>query len=380
MKNLNNTTGTLLIIFLAFNVIIMSSVKAQQNIRDKFLVEKIYYNWGDYWGLGDQWGLSEYYYDTDNKLLKIVWTGQFVENGQLRDGKAVTVFEYENGRVSKLMFTDSTHFLCNSCDERYFYNSHGQLIRNVSYVNGEYHRHLNFHYQNELMVSTYTDNSYPFQYDTLFYDNSGNVVRRSLGGWREYHYEYDNNPKPNFGLDYLFAYQLLPGQGDLATIERGLSKNNITKSVTDEHTFNYTYNEYGLPDSYEMIFDPCPPIEPHISYITYKQVEVGISEPEMELLDIKVFPNPTTGKLTIEWTSGQVDEWASVEVFDVFGRKMLEQKAEGRKQKENSPPFMEGWQPAADGVVIDISHLVAGVYLVKITTEKGVVVKKVVKQ
>jgi len=41
---------------------------------------------------------------------------------------------------------------------------------------------------------------------------------------------------------------------------------------------------------------------------------------------------------------------------------------------------MEGWQPAADGVVIDISHLVAGVYLVKITTEKGVVVKKVVKQ
>ncbi|MCL2312148.1 MAG: T9SS type A sorting domain-containing protein [Firmicutes bacterium] len=52
-----------------------------------------------------------------------------------------------------------------------------------------------------------------------------------------------------------------------------------------------------------------------------------------------------------------------MEVFDVFGRKLIEQKAEGRRQKE-----------------IDITEFSLGVYFVKITTEKGVIVKKVVKQ
>ena len=40
---------------------------------------------------------------------------------------------------------------------------------------------------------------------------------------------------------------------------------------------------------------------------------------------------------------------------------------------------MEGWQPQADGVV-NISHLPAGIYILKIFTETGVDVKKVVKE
>jgi hypothetical protein len=41
---------------------------------------------------------------------------------------------------------------------------------------------------------------------------------------------------------------------------------------------------------------------------------------------------------------------------------------------------LEGWQPQADGVVINISHLNSGIYFVKITTDAGEVVKKAVKQ
>jgi hypothetical protein len=60
-----------------------------------------------------------------------------------------------------------------------------------------------------------------------------------------------------------------------------------------------------------------------------------------------------------------------VEIFDVFGKK--------QKAARNSPPFMEGCQPQADGVVIDISHLPPGIYLLQIETEQGVVTKKVLK-
>jgi hypothetical protein len=41
---------------------------------------------------------------------------------------------------------------------------------------------------------------------------------------------------------------------------------------------------------------------------------------------------------------------------------------------------MEGWQPQADGVVINISHLATGIYFLKISTEAGQVVKKVLKE
>ena len=77
-------------------------------------------------------------------------------------------------------------------------------------------------------------------------------------------------------------------------------------------------------------------------------------------------PNPTTGELRIENGELIIME---VEVFDVYGR----------KQKGNSPPFMEGWQPQADGVVINISHLQAGIYFVRISTETGTITKKIIK-
>jgi len=357
-----------LITFFAFICVIIAitCAKAQQNSNYKFLVEKT-----EAVKEPPEFAMTEFIYDTDNKLIKSITTSHFFEQGNWRDGKSITVFEYENGRISKTMYTDSTHLLCNSCDEHYFYNTQGQLIRNESYHNGVYYRHLNFHYQNGLMVSTYTDNSYPLQYDTLFYDNSGNVVKRSLGGWREYHYEYDNNPKLSFGIDYLFLYPPPPAQATMdANLAIGLSKNNMTKTYPSDPNapfdkFNYTYNEYGMPETVESMFIDSVNnfVRSYTISITYKQVEVGISEPKTELFDIKVFPNPTTGKLTIEWTSGQVDEWTSIEVFDVFGRKLIEQKAEGRRQKE-----------------IDITEFSLGVYFVKITTEKGVIVKKVVKQ
>ena len=96
-----------------------------------------------------------------------------------------------------------------------------------------------------------------------------------------------------------------------------------------------------------------------------------------ELEGVRVWPNPTAGELRVKSEELRVE---SVEVYDIYGRKVLEQKAEGRKQNENSPPFMEGWQPQADGVVMDISHLPAGIYFVRVAFESGSCVKKLVKQ
>ena len=68
-----------------------------------------------------------------------------------------------------------------------------------------------------------------------------------------------------------------------------------------------------------------------------------------------ISPNPTTGELRIRNYELGI---TGIEVFDVYGRKLT---------SHSSP-------------LINISHLPAGLYFVKITTELGNVVKKVVKQ
>ena len=76
----------------------------------------------------------------------------------------------------------------------------------------------------------------------------------------------------------------------------------------------------------------------------------------MELNDISIYPNPTTGELRIE--NGELII-KNVELFDMHGKKILNSQL----STLNS---------------LDISHLSAGMYFVRITTEKGVVTKKIV--
>jgi hypothetical protein len=73
---------------------------------------------------------------------------------------------------------------------------------------------------------------------------------------------------------------------------------------------------------------------------------------------INVYPNPTTGELKIE--SGMLSV-KNVEIFDVIGKKV----------------FM--FQVFSE-TVLNISHLQGGFYFVRISTEAGEVMRKVLKE
>jgi len=72
---------------------------------------------------------------------------------------------------------------------------------------------------------------------------------------------------------------------------------------------------------------------------------------------VSIYPNPTTGELKIENGELKIQQ---ISVLDLMGNKLL---------------YLE----RASGEV-DISHLPSGIYFVQITTEKGVVTKKVLKR
>jgi len=102
----------------------------------------------------------------------------------------------------------------------------------------------------------------------------------------------------------------------------------------------------------DYIQDFCVEVEP-----------LSIDEPLLTAL--QVYPNPTTGELQVTSYELQV---TGVEVFDVYGR--------------NLTPFPSPiWRGVSEGRgVVNIAHLNPGIYFIKITTEQGEVVKKVLKQ
>ena len=91
-----------------------------------------------------------------------------------------------------------------------------------------------------------------------------------------------------------------------------------------------------------------------------------LSVREPVLLNITIFPNPTTGVLNLiqEHITSDALHVTNIEIFDIYGRKY-----EGAKARKD-----EG------EIVLNITNLSAGIYFVKIRSEMGEVVKKVIKQ
>ena len=102
-----------------------------------------------------------------------------------------------------------------------------------------------------------------------------------------------------------------------------------------------------------------------ISYFKGSEpVEIKITEIQWD--EITVYPNPTTGELRIE--NGEL-KIQNVEIFDIYGKNLTPQTSYLKPQTSHCKPQ----------TVLDISLLKAGIYFLYITTEKEVVIRKVVK-
>jgi hypothetical protein len=97
------------------------------------------------------------------------------------------------------------------------------------------------------------------------------------------------------------------------------------------------------------------PKKKHISLIEY-------STPEWHATDFDLFPNPTDGKVNLvigETLQGK----AIVEVYNLLGEQMIAKKVNHLQKGET--------------YTLDLSHLVSGLYIIKLSTENGSCSKKV---
>ena len=113
---------------------------------------------------------------------------------------------------------------------------------------------------------------------------------------------------------------------------------------------------YFVREVFENADEVC--VSPFTEVQIYADLCEGVNQNYME--NVKITPNPTTGELRMENGELRID---NVEIFDVYGRK-LSQVSNLKSQISYQ---------------MNITELSAGVYFVKISTELGATVKKVVK-
>ena len=123
-------------------------------------------------------------------------------------------------------------------------------------------------------------------------------------------------------------------------------------SITEgKITFHRSGNYIVIMTNWAVVSNPyAPPAQVIVEIEVLPDSTDGIVEPTKE--NFTVYPNPTTGQLTIE----------NVELFDIYGKSVL-------RHCERSEAIQK----------IDASHLENGIYFMKITTDKGMSVKKIIK-
>ena len=86
--------------------------------------------------------------------------------------------------------------------------------------------------------------------------------------------EYDNSPRPNFNMDDVFAYEPIFGMSNTySEYIRNYSQNNMTHDIESLQTWEYEYNEQGLPKTmYYQYADVVPENHPVFRF-TYRRVE-----------------------------------------------------------------------------------------------------------
>jgi hypothetical protein len=124
-------------------------------------------------------------------------------------------------------------------------------------------------------------------------------------------------------------------------------------SVTDGKFTFHTLGKYTVTMTNHVFTSSDDPTKVIVEIVV---VPLGIAE--NEALHISVYPNPTTGELHVTCHGSHVTD---IEVFDMYGKKQNHVSCVTRHE-------------------IDISHLQSGIYFVKIFTEKGEIIKKIVKQ
>lgn len=251
-------------------VCILISCDKEENeiVKDsQYLVDKIY-NYNNQL-------VGDYIYDNNNRLIEINMYFYDTDNGRRIDYE----FKYQEDKVKTINYIEYQFPQANHTIEL-TYNSSNQIVKKETFKSGNLIDTQYYKYYKDGKLKCLTDENGNDNY-FFTYNKTENVIQVKwlyvdtwFGGDTIEKYRnflYDNRFKPNFRIDYLFFLEPLPGFGTRATLEKGISKNNMIEYVESGTKWIYTYNAHDLPETIETQWKNIETLEPMILKIEYKK-------------------------------------------------------------------------------------------------------------
>ncbi len=117
-------------------------------------------------------------------------------------------------------------------------------------------------------------------------------------------------------------------------------------------TFTYDVNSNNLSATYRNFNHPGTKYKSGDSmYYYYRYVTLGINSIPAQNADIRIYPNPSNGKFTVQWAAISVP--ATVEVYNMLGEKL------------------KSFQLSLQNNQIDLSSQTNGIYLYRVISDAG---------
>ena len=149
---------------------------------------------------------------------------------------------------------------------------------------------------------------------------------------------------------------------DSAKVESGYYGYGFTVTSTEAMLLMSTIQSEGaarlsVSDTLQTVYGCDSIVSLLIVFTSYETGSEDIDEVEVEEADIRVYPNPTTDRVTVE-TPGM----SRVELYDNEGRRLEDYTVDG------------------DIFRLSLAHLSSGMYYLRVHTPRGVTIQKVVKK
>ena len=192
-------------------------------------------------------------------------------------------------------------------------------------------------------------------------------------------YEYVENPcehTTDLFLEVMNENSIQLQWSNVADNIRGYHVFRNGTRITSEMLTGTTYLDENLPDgTYEYFVrayyeEGCP--SDSSNHVMGTIIIDGIETITNDGLRITVYPNPANDELRITNYELRIE---NVEIFDLMGRVVY--TVETRLLRQAQQP-LASLQKSPLG--LDISHLPSGMYFIRITTDKGMITKKLVKR
>jgi len=273
---------------------VVNSKEEYEYNTDGSIARIIYYNWDDG---GNEWvkdSKDEYKYNPDGSLTSITYC---YGSNYTDDWFEVFMYKYE-----------------------YDANVNGKFKITYSYWDWD--------------EDEWTDDDE--EYEEYEYDSAGNLLMKA-------YYEWDDDDGEWYGSQYMYSYDM------------SFSKPDLYFSTSFEDMYNMRLK--GIFSWWDGTVWTEEESESQ-TYYWSEHKTVGICNYDLQNTNYAVYPNPTTGKITV--VSDEVHKVGSIEIYDVVGQVV----------------FVSALSSTSPETGIDISHLAKGLYFLQIDGKTVRVVKE----